>query len=198
MSERTPLDLVVAAFGTERAAETAFLEMLAKDRNVLAGIKEAAIVVRDAGGRMHITERNDMGSGGVALGGATTGALIGLLAGPIGALVGAATGGLIGGVAGRFIDTGIPDEQLRQIAEALKPGTSALVTMTEQSASADFRVALAGAGGTVMSSPLREDVVEQLAAHGAAARSAGEAGGATDRGGATGDAGDQPGTAGRA
>ena len=163
MSDRKPQDLIVASFTGENAAREALIKFAA-ERDNLNGAKELAIVTHSADGRLHMTEQNDLGIGMTAAGGATTGALVGLIGGPIGALIGAATGALIGGVAGRIIDTGIPDDKLREIATSLPAGSSAVVGLVESTAVDGFRRALSAVGGSVMSHGVRDDIHEQVAA----------------------------------
>ncbi len=155
-------ELIVTSFGDVDSARKKLVEMVGGNPGVLDGVKEFAVAVHRADGKLDIFEKNDLGLGAVALGGTTTGALVGLLGGPIGALIGAATGAIIGSLAGKFIDTGIPDAQLNEIASKLTPGTSAIVAITEPSGASAFRTALGGLGGSVMANGIRADIADQV------------------------------------
>lgn len=164
MSESTPVELIVAAFRQEQAADEALDALVQAKRDRLVKIREAAVVRRDAGGKLHIKERGDLSTGGGAASGAAIGAVVGLFGGPIGALIGGAAGAAIGGLAGRLIDTGIPDDRLRQIGEALQPGTSAIVAIIEHTWVDDLRAELTRAGGDILTQAISSDIANQLAA----------------------------------
>jgi uncharacterized membrane protein len=159
-----PLELIVSAFQTERGADEALDAIIQAKKDKLVKIREAAVVRRDAGGKLHISERGDLSTGGGAASGAAIGAVIGLFGGPIGALVGGAAGAAIGGLAAKLIDSGIPDDRLKQIGEALKPGTSAIVAMIEHSWVEEAQVELQRAGGDTLAAAVTEDIKNQLAA----------------------------------
>lgn len=163
MSE-TPVELIVSAFQSEDGADNALDAIVQAKKDKLVKIREAAVVRRDAGGRLHINERGDLTAGGGAASGAALGAVIGLFGGPIGALLGGAVGGAIGGLAGRLIDTGIPDQRLKQIGEALRPGTSAIVAMIEHAWVGELQAEFDRAGGDTLAAAVTEDIRSQLAA----------------------------------
>lgn len=163
MSE-TPVELIVSAFQTERGADEALDELVQAKKDKLVKIREAAVVRRDAGGKLHISERGDLSTGGGAASGAAIGAVIGLFGGPIGAVLGGAAGAAIGGLAAKLIDTGIPDDRLKQIGEALQPGTSAIVAMIEHSWVDEAQAELKRAGGDTLAAAVTEDIKTQLAA----------------------------------
>src|SRR5689334_18874352 len=105
---------VVAFQGTTRADEVLkTLQQLGNQR--LIELKNAAIVVRDRGGKIEIRETRDFTTGTSTLGGALAGGLVGVLTGR-GMLPGAAVGAAGGYVAGKVIDLGFQDDYLRQIA----------------------------------------------------------------------------------
>ena len=164
MSESNPMELVVAAFRDERGADDAMETLVEAKKEHLVKIKEAAIVRCDTKNKLHISERGDIGVGGGAASGAVIGAVVGLFGGPIGALIGGAAGAAIGGLAAKLIDTGIPDDRLRQIGASLKPGSSAIVALIEYTAAEDLRADLAQAGGDILTQAISEDTAAQLAA----------------------------------
>ncbi len=164
MSEETPIQLIVAAFQQEDAADNALDMIVRAKKDRLVKIREAAVVRRDTGGKLHIKERGDLSTGAGAASGATMGAVIGLFGGPLGALVGGAVGGAIGGLAARLVDTGIPDKRLHQIGESLQPGTSAIIAMIEHTWVDEFESQLKQSGADILAAAISEDVRNQLAA----------------------------------
>jgi uncharacterized membrane protein len=163
MSDTAPLELIVSAYQTEKGADEAMATLKAAKHEHLVKIRAAATVRRDDKGKLHIKERGDVGTGTGAGSGAALGAAVGLFGGPIGAALGGGAGAAIGGLSARLIDSGIPDDRLKQLGEALTPGTSAFVALVEHSWVDEIRAALAQAGGDIMASVITADVAAQLA-----------------------------------
>jgi uncharacterized membrane protein len=126
MAEPTSALAFVAAFPDEEGASRALRELRRSGDGPL-GVRQAAVLVRDAVGRLEIRELHRTGRGGV-LGGVASG-VIGLIAGADGWPPG---GPASGPPTGTFGYRGFPDERLRETAEALQPGTSALVAILER------------------------------------------------------------------
>jgi uncharacterized membrane protein len=129
MTGEIPIQVVVAAFREEWAADEELEQLRATQRQGLIKIDDAAVLRRDAKNKLHIKETADMGGGKGAAVGGVTGAVVGLLAGPVG--WGLGLGALVGGLAAKLRDTGFPDERLRKLGQGLRPGTSALVAVVE-------------------------------------------------------------------
>ncbi|MFV9504625.1 MAG: DUF1269 domain-containing protein [Oscillochloridaceae bacterium umkhey_bin13] len=178
MSE-SPIELIVSAFQSPDAADQAMKEIVEAKKERLVKIHGAAVVRRDAEGKLHIRERGDVSAGMGAGSGAALGAAIGLFGGPIGALLGSGVGAAIGGVASHLIDTGIPNDRLKQIGEALKPNTSALVAMIEHTWVAELEAELSRAGGDTLAHAVTADIARQLEAGKEVAYSAVAAAGGT-------------------
>jgi uncharacterized membrane protein len=96
----------------------------------LIKIENAAVLHKEAKGKLHIKETADLGGKrGAALGG-VAGAAIGVIAGPA-LLVPAAVGALVGGLTAKLRDTGFSDQRLKKVGEGLKPGSSAIIAVVE-------------------------------------------------------------------
>jgi uncharacterized membrane protein len=164
MAESSPQELVISSFKSQVGAGMALTALVDAGGDLLRGVKELALVRRGEDNRMYIEEKNDMGSGEVALRGGTIGALLGILGGPLGMLIGGATGALIGGVGGKLIDTGIPDERLKEIGALLGPNTSALVALVDPAQAGPLLDALAQGGGTNLTQSVAGDLGERIGA----------------------------------
>ena len=126
----------------------------------LIGIQDAAILRRDAGGKLHIKETEDMRGGRGAIIGGVVGAVAGLLAGPL--VLATAAGALIGGLAAKLRDSGFPDERLKMLGKALTPGTSAIIAVIEHKWVAEYEKALAEYGAKVVTEAVKADIAAQL------------------------------------
>lgn len=158
-----PVQLIVAAFNDEGAADKALEALKEYKREKAINILDAAIIRKDADGKLHIKETADMGGGKGAVIGGVLGGVIGLIAGPPGVVVGAGIGAAVGGLTAKFVDAGIPDSRLRELGEALKPHTSAIVAILELIWVEQVQAELQKQGADVMTQALKDDISKQLA-----------------------------------
>lgn len=157
-----PVQVIVAAFHNFSGASDALKSLQEAKREKLIGIQDAAVITKDANGKVKIKETADMGAGKGATIGAITGGVLGLLAGPVGwAALG---GGVIGGLAAKMHDAGFPDEKLKQIGAKLTPDSSALVAVIDHTWVAEVERELASQQADVMTQALTDDIQKQLAA----------------------------------
>jgi uncharacterized membrane protein len=161
MSE-VPVQVVIAAFRDEQGASKALQQLRQARDEGLIEIRDAAVIRRDAGGVLHTEDTQHHGIGRGALVGGVTGGVIGLLAGPVGWAAGA--GALVGALAARLRDSGFPEERLKQVGEALKPGTSALVAVIEHRWAEKVAQELQAQAEQVAVASVQADIAEQLEA----------------------------------
>jgi uncharacterized membrane protein len=159
-----PVELIVAAFQEENAADEVLKELKAAKRDKLIRIKDAAVLRRDQKDKIHIKDVRDVGGGKGAVFGAVVGTGIALLAGPAGILLSGAAGALVGGLTAKAVDMGLPNDRLKELAESLKPGTSAIVAVIEHRWVEDLERELAAAGAQVVTESLKADIAQQLEA----------------------------------
>ncbi len=152
-----PLQAVVAAFRTPEGASEALKQLKGVDRDVLH-VREAAVLVRDADNELQIKESHHIAKGAVV--GGVAGAVVGLVAGPVGWVT--VGGAAVGALANRLRDTGFPDGRLRQIGEALTPGSSALVAIVEHRWVRDVEQQLQAAAADVATEEMQAEVAAQL------------------------------------
>jgi uncharacterized membrane protein len=162
MSE-APVQLLVAAFTEEDAADKVFDQLKEAKKEKLIHIQDVAVIKRDADGQIHINEPKDWKAGKGAGVGALIGAALGIITGP-GVVLTTAAGAAIGGLAAQLRDAGFPDDQLKQVGEALKPGTSAIVAIIEHTWVADLEQEMQAQGAQVMRQAISEDITKQLEA----------------------------------
>lgn len=159
--ETPDYEMMVVAFEDEYKADEVLSTLKQLDVEAIVDLKSAAVVVRDATGKVRIKETRDFDAKQGAIGGALAGGALGLLRGNL--LAGAILGAAGGAVAGKGIDLGLNDEYLKDIGESLGFGTSAIVALV-----AFERVAAAVEeldkfeGGRILRHTLSPEVYRQL------------------------------------
>lgn len=159
-----PVQAIVAAFSSPDGAGRVMDELKQGKRAGLLAIVDAAVVVKDADGKLKVTDarRRSRRRKGLITGGAV-GGLIGLLAGPVGwAALG---GGAIGALGARLAGTPLR-QTMESIGESLTPGSSAIVAVVEHSWVPQLEAALAAEGARVAHEALKADIAAQLQAGG--------------------------------
>ncbi len=155
---------IVAAFSSTDGAQQVMDEIKQGKKEGLIGIIDAAVVVKDADGKLKITDarRRSRRRKGLITGG-VVGGLVGLLAGPVGwaALGGGAVGALAGRVAGAPLKA-----TMEGIGDSLPPSSSAIVAVIEHTWIAEVEQALADVGAQVLRSAISADIAATLQAGG--------------------------------
>jgi uncharacterized membrane protein len=157
-----PIQIVAAAFTSQDGASQALQALKDARAAGLVAIDNAAVLTKDANGKLDIKETNDWGGGKGAVIGDVAGAAVGLLAGPVGWATG--IGALIGGLAAKLRDSGFSDARLRKLGESLKPGTSAIVAVVEHRWVEQVQKQLAEAGADTLTEEIGSDIATQLEA----------------------------------
>jgi uncharacterized membrane protein len=153
-----PVQLIVAAFNSPDGAGKAMDDLKQGKKEGLIGIQDAAVVVKDADGKLKITDSKHRGTKGMITGG-VIGSVIGLLAGPVGWL--AVGGGVIGALAGKAAG-GPMKAEMKDIGSALKPNTSAIVAIIDHVWVAKLEAQLAAEGAKVVQDSIKADIAAQL------------------------------------
>jgi uncharacterized membrane protein len=161
MADPTEEMVVIAFPGEQRAAEV-LTSLRQLNHEHLVDLHKAALLTRDANGAIGIHETNDFTSKQGLIGGALAGGLVGLFtkgSTVTDALLGAGAGYL----AGKVVDLGFPDAWLKEVAQTLQPGTSAIVAAL-QFAHVDQAVQTLSQfhGGTIIRQTLPADVAAKL------------------------------------
>jgi len=142
-------------------AQEALLASLRLHQRQTIRIEDAAIVSKDAGGRIRIHQTRDVGPAQ----GAMTGTWLGMLAGLIFMvpLVGAVLGAAVGGIWAKLRDIGISDKEMREMGEHLDPGTAALFLLFEPLAPTTLIRELHRFNGKVLRSTLDDGLTAEIA-----------------------------------
>jgi uncharacterized membrane protein len=160
-------ELVVLAFDNQEGALQARDKLLDIQKQRMLQLADAAVVVRQENGRVKVKQLTDLVGGG-AFGGAFWGLLIGLLfAVPwMGLALGAAAGAGIG----RLTDHGVDDGFIKEVAETIQPGHSALFLLIHTGDLATWLDELKAFNPTVLQTSLsQEDEAKLRVAFGAEA-----------------------------
>jgi uncharacterized membrane protein len=153
--------MMVVAFADEHRADEVLSALKQLDVEAIVDLKSAAVVVRDAAGKVRIRETRDFDARQGAIGGALAGGVLGLLRGGLikGAILGAAGGAL----AGKGIDLGLEDKYLREVADSLGSGTSAIVALVDFERVEEAMEELDRfEGGRILRHSLSDEIYEQL------------------------------------
>ena len=143
-------------------AQEALLASLRLHQRQTIRIEDAAIVTKDAGGRIRIHQTRDVGTGQGAMAGTWLGMFAGLLF--MVPLVGAALGAAIGGIWAKLRDIGISDREMKEMGEGLAPGSAALFLLFEPLATTTLVREMHRFNGKVLRSTLPDDLTEEIAA----------------------------------
>lgn len=157
---RTPLHLVMFSFeGIETARR---VHDRLKEEGALDGcdLGAEAIVSRDREGKVEFHERGAAGAG-AALGVVTAG-IVGFVTGPVVLLAMVAVGALVGGVAGHFAGQVLPPDDLRDVADSLKPDNSAFLAVVDSPHADGLVAAFAAEGARVIDVPVETEISSVL------------------------------------
>jgi len=154
-------EMMVVAFADEYKADEVLNTLKQLDVEAVVDLKSAAVVVRDATGKVRIRETRDFDAKQGAIGGALAGGVLGLLTG--GLLKGAILGAAGGALAGKGIDLGLNDEYLKGVGESLGSGSSALVALVAfQRVDRAMEELDKFERGTILRHTLSDEVYQQL------------------------------------
>ncbi len=163
------LQIVVAAFSDEDAADLALDELKLASVDQGFTIQDAAVVRRGANGALHTDETNAWDKGAGAASGSLIGGLLGWLGGPLGFAAGTVGGAVAGDAVAKVHNTETPAmtaDVLKPLEDALPPNSSALVAITGNQPADKVRDLLVKAGASnVQLTALTAEIADALAHH---------------------------------
>lgn len=151
--------LVVIAFDAEDEAEKVRTALADGKKQGLLQIDDAAIVVKDAAGKVHVKNQISRGAWTATGVGGALGLLIGSIFFPLGGLVMGLAGGAL---VGRLMNLGIDGKFVKQVEEELQPGGSALFILTRQVDPTGVLAILRQFEGRVIQTNLSSEAEESL------------------------------------
>ncbi len=162
-------EFIVVAFDEIGKADEVLTRLKGLQKEYLIDLEDAVIAVRDAQGKVDLKQSVNlvgMGAASSGLSGAFFGGLIGLLfLNPLaGFVLGGAVGAGAGALAGSLTDYGIDDALISQIAETIKPGTSALFLLVRKAQPEKVLAEFADVKGTIIRSSLSPEAEAKLQA----------------------------------
>lgn len=126
-------EIVGVAFDKVTRAEEVLLALVHLQQEGEIRMADAVVVAKDENGKTHIHQTIDPTPGRSALAGSFWGMLVGAIIGGPAFLAGMAVGAGGAALAAKLIDLGLDDGWIKQVAEWLDPGTSAILLLVEDS-----------------------------------------------------------------
>lgn len=152
-------DLIAIAYDDEYKAEEVRLTLIKLQKEHLIALEDAAVVVKNAEGKVKLKQAVDLTSAGAVSGG-FWGLLIGTLF--LSPVLGAAVGAAAGAASGALSDIGVDDSFMKSLGETLQPGTSALFVLVQKVTPDKVLEEVAPYGGKVLRTSLSKDQEAQL------------------------------------
>ncbi len=151
--------LIVLAFDSAGEAEKVHEALVAGKKEGILQIEDAAVVVKDEEGKVHVNNQVARGTWmSTGIGGAL-GLLLGSIFFPIGGLVlGLAGGALVG----RMMDLGVDGKFVKEVEAELKPNTSAIFVLVGNADPTGALAILRQFKGKVLQTNLSSEAEESL------------------------------------
>lgn len=130
-------NLVVITFENEEEAGKVREAVRKLQNQSLLKLDDSAVVVKDAEGKVKVDNEMDRGVKVGAIGGGIVGVLLGSIFFPLGGLL---LGALGGALVGSMVDLGVDQKFVKDVQDAMHPGTSAIFLIVRD-ADADAAIA---------------------------------------------------------
>jgi uncharacterized membrane protein len=155
------VQLLAAVYPDLEHGQVTFDMLQRMHRAATIDLVDSALVTKNEKGKIKIEETTEFTTAKGARRGAVIMGVFGLIYPPslLGSML---VGGTIGALAGRLRDTGIKNPQLKEIADRLEPGKSAIIALAEDWSTYDVQRAIEGFEGTLVIQPLDEETVKEL------------------------------------
>lgn len=150
--------LVAIVFDKPNRATEVLVNLMHLQQEGALRLGDAVVVVKDDAGRARIHQTIDVTPGKGAMIGTWWGLLAGLLVGPLAIAGGAAVGALYG----KLVDKGLADDWVKQMAEWLDAGRSALLLLVTVDDKAEVLRELSRYEGELVSTDFPEPVRQEL------------------------------------
>lgn len=151
-------ELIVVTFDSVEQAKAAREAIKRIQRDGMVVVEDAAVVSKDADGKLHI--KNE-GERSVGLG-AGVGSMVGLLFSAVLPGLGLAIGAAGGALIAKLLDRGVEKQFVKDLAEQLQPGASAIFLVVNKHHPAAIREAFEPFSGKIAQTTLDEELADQL------------------------------------
>ena len=152
-------EMMVLGFENEMEADRFGLKLAELQKDMVVQLGDAAEVVRDPDGKPHVKHGSHIVGAG-AMGGAFWGMLFGLLF--FVPFLGLAIGAGMGALFGKMGKTGIDQQVLSQMGDAVPPGKAGWFLIINQMTEDKFMAAVEGTNAKLVRSNLTAEQEEQL------------------------------------
>jgi uncharacterized membrane protein len=158
---RDPRKMLVVAFSEPLMAREFLLAAVRLQSKGQIKLHDAVFVARAEDGTSTVQETQDVTTGRGALGGGIWGLLLGtLFGGPLGGLITGAASAGGGALLAKLVDTGIKDDRIAALREAVQPGSTALALLVSHISVGDLQRELQRfPGATLVESDLPDAAV---------------------------------------
>jgi len=153
--------LVVIEYDDQYKAEEMRLRLRKMQKEYLIDMEDAVVAVKDDKGKIKLHQAVNL-TGLGAVSGGFWGALIGLIF--LNPLLGMAVGATAGAVSGALRDVGIDDRFMKELAEGLPAGTSALFVLVRKATPERVLEEVKGMGGKILRTALNHEDEAKLQA----------------------------------
>ena len=151
--------LIAVGYDDPFKAEEVRLKFQKMQKSYLVSLDDAVVAVKNAKGKIKLDQWHNLTALG-ALSGGFWGMLIGLIF--LNPLFGLAIGAAAGAVGGTLRDVGINDQFMKDLAETLKPNTSALFVLVRKITPDKVLEELKGTGGKILQTSLSHEETDRL------------------------------------
>jgi uncharacterized membrane protein len=151
-------NLIVMTFNSRDEARKVRQTLRELERSGRVSLDDAAVIIKDADGKLDVDNEVDRGVKIGAIGGGLLGLLLSFLFPLAGIVVGAAGGALVG----RMADLGIDPQFVRDVSTSLQPNSSALFVIVRDAAPDIVIAALEPYQGTLYHTTLDPTVEAEL------------------------------------
>jgi uncharacterized membrane protein len=152
-------DLIVIAYNDQHQAEEMRIKLLKMQREFLVDVEDAVVAVKKPDGKIKLLQAVNLPALGAFEGG-FFGLLIGILF--FSPILGWAAGAAAGAISGALSDIGIDDKFMKDLAQSLQPGNSALFVLVRKVTPDKFLEEIKGSGGTVLKTSLTHEEEDKL------------------------------------
>lgn len=150
-------DLIVVTFANVEDAKKLRADLRKLERDGALGLNDAAVIAKDADGKVNVHDEVDKSVWIGALAGGLLGTVLSFVFPLVGLVIGAGGGALVG----KSLDMGVDKDFIRDVSNALTPGSSALFVVVSSGIDAAI-AAIRPYQGTLYQTTLPSDLETQL------------------------------------